>query len=112
MVFDFVSRRAINPASSRLRSVLVIMRCEMLPSWRRKSPCRQGLSLSENKILGVHLPIKIGVVPFDPCIVFIFLPGRSLCSRYDRVLGGHVQILMQGSNNLGVTSVAGFRWIR
>src|SRR3984893_14978318 len=33
--------------------------------------------------------------------------GFSLRSRYDRVHGGHVQILMQVSNGQGVTSVAG-----
>lgn len=59
MAFDFVTRLAIKPLDSRLRSVLVSMRCETLPTWRRNSPCRCGLSLSENKIFGVHLPIKI-----------------------------------------------------
>jgi len=60
MAFDLVSRLAISPVDSRLRRVLVSMRCETFPRWRRNSPCRCGLSLSENKILGVHLPIKIG----------------------------------------------------
>jgi hypothetical protein len=80
----------------------------MLPRRRRNSPCRRGLSFSENRILGVHLPIKIGAGFFDSCIVFIFILGRWFRSRHDQVLGGHVQILMHVSNDLGVTSVAGF----
>src|ERR1035438_2598144 len=43
----------------------------MLPRWRRNSPCRQGLPFSENKIFGVHLPIKIEGGIFDSCTVFI-----------------------------------------
>ncbi len=57
---DRVACRAINPVDSRLRKVLVSIRCETLPSWRRNSACRRGRSLSENKMLGVHLPMKIG----------------------------------------------------
>src|SRR5438552_4122073 len=71
MAFDPVTRRAISPAVSRLRRVLVSIRWETLPMLRRNSPCRCGLSFSENKTLGVHLPIKIGEGIFDPCTVFI-----------------------------------------
>jgi hypothetical protein len=74
MAFDLVTRLAINPVDSRLRRVLVSIRCETLPRWRRNSPCRRGLSSSENNILGVHLPIKIGEGVFDPSIVFIVSP--------------------------------------
>ena len=42
--FDRVTRRAINPVDSRLRSVRVSMRCETLPRRRRSCPCRYGLS--------------------------------------------------------------------
>ncbi len=35
-----VACRAINPLDSRLRKVLVNIRCETLPSWRRNSACR------------------------------------------------------------------------
>jgi hypothetical protein len=40
MGFDLVMRLAINPVDSRLRRVLVSMRWETLPIWRRNSPCR------------------------------------------------------------------------
>jgi hypothetical protein len=63
-VLDVVTRLAINPVDSRLRRVLVSIRWEMLPRWRRNSPCRRGFSRSENRILGVHLPIKIDDVIF------------------------------------------------
>src|ERR1022692_2763911 len=54
----------------------------MLPRWRRNSPCRQGLPFSENKIFGVHLPIKIEGSIFDSCIVFIvFCLRRKLLSE-------------------------------
>jgi hypothetical protein len=43
----------------------------MLPSWRRNRPCRYGRCLSENKTLGVHLPIKIELAVLDACTVFI-----------------------------------------
>ena len=69
MAFDVVTRLAINPVDSSLRRVLVSIRWETLPRCRRNSPCRRDFSLSENKILGVHLPIKIGAGV--PCIVFI-----------------------------------------
>lgn len=71
MVFDCVTRLAINPDDSRLRRVLVSIRCETLPSWRRNCPCRYGLSLSESKILGVHLPMKTDETIFDDCDVFM-----------------------------------------
>ena len=71
MAFDLVTRLAINPLDSRLRRVLVSIRWETLPSRRRNCPCRYGLCFSENKILGVHLPMKSAAVVFDPGIVFI-----------------------------------------
>ena len=37
---DLVACRVINPLDSRLRNVLVSIRCETLPSWRRNSACR------------------------------------------------------------------------
>ncbi len=40
MDLDRVSRLAINPEDSRWRSVLVSIRCEMLPSRRHNSPWR------------------------------------------------------------------------
>ncbi len=57
---DLVARLAINPVDSRLRRVLVSMRWETSPTRRRNSACRCGRSSSENKIRGVHRPIKIG----------------------------------------------------
>ena len=59
LALDVVARRVINPVVSRLRRVLVSMRWETLPTLRRSSPCRQGLTFSEKRIVGVHLPIKI-----------------------------------------------------
>lgn len=59
-LFDLLARLAINPVDSRLRSVLVSIRWETLPTRRRNSACRCGRSSSENKIRGVHLPINIG----------------------------------------------------
>jgi hypothetical protein len=80
MAFDCVTRLAIKPADSRLRRVLVSMRCDTLPSWRRNCPWRYGLSLSENKILGVHLPMKIDEAILDPGVVFmpLFLLRKRL----------------------------------
>jgi len=69
--FDLVTCLVINPVDSRLRRVLVSMRCETLPMWRRNSPYRWGRSLSENKILGVHLPMKIDEPILDSCVVFM-----------------------------------------
>src|SRR5579859_1556593 len=71
MAFDCVTLRAIKRADSRLRRVLVSIRCEIFPSSRRSWPCRYGRALRENKILGVHLPMKIEGAIVDPCIVFI-----------------------------------------
>src|ERR1700692_3220670 len=51
--------------------------------------------------------LPVSSLPFSPSSDV----GFSLRSRYGRVHGGHVQILMQVSNGQGVTSVAGFRWI-
>jgi hypothetical protein len=59
LALDLAARRVINPVDSRLRRVLVSMRWETLPTLRCNSPCRHGLSLSEKRIFGVHLPIKI-----------------------------------------------------
>src|SRR5579863_10733538 len=65
LALDLAARRVINPVDSRLRRVLVSMRRETWPTLRRSSPCRQGLSCSENRIFGVHLPIKIGLLPLS-----------------------------------------------
>jgi hypothetical protein len=40
IAFDLVTRLAINPVNSRLRRVLVSIRWETLPRWRRNCPCR------------------------------------------------------------------------
>jgi hypothetical protein len=40
LALDLVERRVINPLDSRLRRVLVSMRCETFPTLRRNSPCR------------------------------------------------------------------------
>jgi hypothetical protein len=40
MALHCVTRLAIKPADSRLRRVLVSMRCDTLPSWRRNCPWR------------------------------------------------------------------------
>jgi hypothetical protein len=71
MALDLVTRLVINPVDSRLRRVLVSMRCETIPIWRRNCPCRKGLCFNENKTLGVHLPMKTGETIFDSCIPFI-----------------------------------------
>jgi len=79
MGFGLVTRLTIKPVDSRLRRVLVSIRCDTLPTWRRSSPWRCGLSLSENKILGVHLPINIGAGLFDLAPSFCSaLVGRSV----------------------------------
>lgn len=49
--------------------------------------------------------LPVSPLPFSPSSDV----GFSLRSRYNRVRGGHGQILMQVSNGRGVTSVAGFR---
>jgi hypothetical protein len=71
LALALVALRAINPVDSRLRRVLVSMCWETFPTLRRNSPCRQGLSSSEKRIFGVHLPIKIGSG-------FSMLPASSL----------------------------------
>jgi hypothetical protein len=77
--FDLITRLTIKPVDSRLRRVLVSIRCETPPTWRRSSPCRLGPSFSENKIVGVHLPIKIAAGLFDLAPPFCFsLVGRSV----------------------------------
>jgi hypothetical protein len=68
MAFDLVTRLAIN---ARLRRVLVGIRWETLPTWRRNCPCRSGFSFSENKTLGVHLPMKIAGTILELCTAFI-----------------------------------------
>jgi hypothetical protein len=40
LALDLVARRVINPVDSRLRRVLVSIRCETLPRRRRNSACR------------------------------------------------------------------------
>ena len=60
LALALVALRVINPVDSRLRRVLVSMCWETSPTLRRSSPCRYGLSFSEKRIFGVHLPIKIG----------------------------------------------------
>ena len=40
MAFDPITRLEINPVDSRVRRVLVSIRCDTLPRWRRNSPCR------------------------------------------------------------------------
>lgn len=80
VVFDVVTRLATNPVDSRLRSVLVSMRCETNSRLRRNSPCRRGLSLSENKIFGVHLPIKSSVF-FDSCVIKSMPPAKTASWR-------------------------------
>ena len=62
---EFVVRLAISPADSRLRSVRVSIRCEMIPSRRRSSPWRRGLSRSIDKTFGVHFPTKIVEAAFE-----------------------------------------------
>src|SRR5215468_3280274 len=86
MDFDLVTRLAINPVDSRLRRVLVSIRCETLPRRRRSSPCRWGRSLSEDKILAVHLPMKIIETIFDSGLSFFILlqPAVKLFERDDR----------------------------
>jgi len=64
--FDLVACLAINPVDSRLRSVLVSIRCETLPRRRRSCPWRWGFSCSEDMIFTVHLPMKIVETIFDP----------------------------------------------
>jgi hypothetical protein len=73
MGFDLVMRLAINPAASRLRRVLVSIRCETLPRRRRSSPCLWAPSFSEDKIFAVHLPIKIVETVFDSGSSFFFM---------------------------------------
>src|SRR5580704_163427 len=80
MAFDRVTRLAIKPADSRLRRVLVSMRCDTLPSWRRN--CRdKACRLARTNTLGVHLPIKMDEAVLDPCVVFmpLFLLRKRLC---------------------------------
>jgi hypothetical protein len=73
MDFDLVTRLAINPVDSRLRRFLVSIRCETPPRRRRSSPCRWGRSLSDDKILAVHLPMKIVETIFDSGLSFFFI---------------------------------------
>ena len=40
LALDLVARLVINPLDSRLRRVLVSIRCETLPNCRRNSACR------------------------------------------------------------------------
>ena len=87
MDFDLVTRLAINPVDSRLRRVLVRIRCETLPRRRRSSPCLWGRSLSEDKILAVHLPMKIVETVFDSGLSSFFIllqPAVKLFERDNR----------------------------
>lgn len=56
-IFDLVSRLPTNPVDSSSRRVRVSMRWEMPRRRCRSSPWRWGLPSSENRTLGVHLPI-------------------------------------------------------
>jgi hypothetical protein len=113
-VLDLVTRRAIKPQDSRRRRVLVSMRCEIHPRRRRSSPWRCGLSLRENKTMGVHLPIKIAAGVFDSCISIgvIGVPCLLVRSHVDLFVIAHKLNLARDWQGVGVTSVAGFRWIR
>jgi hypothetical protein len=79
LALDLVARRVINPVDSRLRSVLVSMCWETFPTLRRSSPCRCGLSFSEKRIFGVHLPIKIG--PGFSMLAFLDITWCLLLTR-------------------------------
>ena len=49
IAFDAVTRLATSPVDSRLRRVLVSMRCETLPRWRRNSvPARPFFKREQN----------------------------------------------------------------
>ena len=50
----------------------------MLPRWRRNCRCRLGLRFSENKILGVHLPMKIRGAVLDLSTIFMSRLPRKL----------------------------------
>src|SRR5215831_3294041 len=72
---DLVTRLAINPADSRLRSVLVRIRCETLSSCRSSSPLRYGFFCRADKISTVHLPMNmvettLELEPDASCILF------------------------------------------
>jgi hypothetical protein len=106
IAFDVVVSLATNPVDSRWRSVLVSMRCETLPRWQRKSPSRQRLCTSKNKIFGVHLPINSAglfsscVVAIKPCLVrerlhkmslFLLSRGAPLtCASQTAIRAGHL----------------------
>src|SRR6516225_3526198 len=66
--FDSVTRLATNPVDSRLRRVLVRIRCEMPPRRRRSFPWRCGPSRRVDKITTVHFPMKIVGTTFEPGI--------------------------------------------
>ena len=79
MDLDLVTRLATNPADSRLRSVLVRIRCETLSSCRSSSPWRYDLLCRQDKISTVHLPMKIVETTFE------LGPGLScICSTRER----------------------------
>jgi hypothetical protein len=71
--FDPARFLAINPVDSRLRSVRVSMRCETPLIRRCSCPCRWGVSCRENKMLTVHLPMKMGGAALFLSLVFIFM---------------------------------------
>lgn len=91
-IFDLVSRLPTNPVDSSSRRVRVSMRWEMPRRRCRSSPWRWGLPSSENKTLGVHLPIYTDPSAADSRAV---MPSHLLVaclvvrSRPPRVLRPH-----------------------
>jgi hypothetical protein len=66
--FAVVALLAINPEDSRLRRVLVRSAGRPPGDGGATPRVDKAFLVSENKIFGVHLPMKIGVIIFDPCI--------------------------------------------
>src|SRR5215469_4559270 len=77
--FDVVTRLATNPADSKLRSVLVRIRCETPSRHLISSPWRCGLFCRQVKILTVHLPMKTVAITFEPRPDFL-----CICSTRQR----------------------------
>src|SRR6516162_5542244 len=65
MGFDVVTCLATNPVRSRLRRVLVRMRCETPSSCRSSSPLRYGFFWRQDKTSTLHLPLKIVETTFE-----------------------------------------------
>lgn len=79
-ILDFVSRLLTSPVDSRSLRVLVSMRWETPRRRRRSSPWRWGLPSSENKTLGVHLPMNMEAGVFDSWAIMMSVScfdGRS-----------------------------------